>query len=113
MAINQGRLMTKSEIAELLGVSIHDIQRWAQRFADWLDVCPRWRDRTHDKHDIQIFTFISEIDRQLGDNVPFQQRMSSMERELKSSRMARDIRQKRIMEKRCWEVTRWQDGSRH
>lgn len=103
--------MTKSEIAELLGVSIHDIQKWAQRFADWLDVCARWRDRTHDKHDIQIFTFISEIDRQLGDNVPFQQRMSSMERELKSSRMARDIRQKRIMEKRCWEVTRWQEVS--
>ena len=107
MANNAVRLMTKREIADLLGVSICDIQRWAQRFADWLDVCARSKDRPHDEDDIQIFTLINRLNSQIEDSVPFQQRMSSIERELKSSSMARGIRKKRAKEKDSRQVARW------
>lgn len=108
MAGNQRQLMTKSEISDLLGVSISDLCRWSQSFAGWLDVCPERVDRTHDEDDVFIFTLINEFDRQVKDDIPFNQRIRSIDRGLWSSPRAVSIRQQREMEETRPEVTRWQ-----
>jgi len=102
--------MTKREIADLMGVSIDDLCRWAQSwaFAPWLSVCATRKDRTHDEYDILIFRVISELNRQLGDNVPFEQRISLIDRKLWSLREAVTIWQMRKMEKTSPQVARWQ-----
>ncbi len=103
------RPMTKLEIAELLGVAIDDIRRWAQptAFGDWLDVCPEWDDKVHDKYDVLIFMLINKLDRQINDDVPFLQRVEKISRELRSSGEALSIRRKRRLDRTHPEVARW------
>lgn len=113
MTSNQARLMTKREIADLLGVSVDDICKWAQpfAFADWLAVCATRKDRTHDEDDILIVTLISELDSQIEDNVPFNQRIRRIKDKLRSLPRAASIGQKRKMEKTSPQVARWQVAS--
>lgn len=100
MSSDQNRLMTKSEIAERLGVSADDVQMWAQAFPEWLDVDATWKDKEHDDNDFRIFTFISE---RIEKNVPFGQRIHLIRRELESCSTARSIWDKRQRP----EVARW------
>jgi SAM-dependent methyltransferase len=108
MADSQDQLLiTKLQIADLLGVSVNDLARWAQQFASWLDVCPGWIDRTHDEADIFIFTLISKFNRQIGDDIPYGQRISLIEHELQLLPKALSIRQRRTTEKARPEIQRW------
>ena len=106
----QSQLITKLEIADLLGVSISDLCRWSQpfAFADWLDVCPERVDKIHDEDDVSIFTLIREFDRAIKDDIPLNQRIRLIERELRLSPKAVSIRQQRKAVKARPEVMRWQ-----
>ncbi len=107
MSNNQGRLKTKPEIAELVGVSVNDICLWAQLFSDWLDVCAVWRDRTHDEDDVLIFTCIHELNSRIEENLDFSQRTSRIKAALQNFPPAVNIRQRRRTEKKLPESERW------
>jgi len=107
MSNNQGRLKTKPQIAELLGVSLNDICLWAQLFSDWLDVCAVWRDRTHDEDDVFIFTCIHELNTRTEENLDFSQRTSLIKAELQNFPRAVNTRQRRWTEKKLPESARW------
>ena len=68
-------MMTKQEIAELLQVSITDIELWVQQwaFSDWLDICPGQSDKVHDEifeHQGELSTiWINNKAKELGVNI--------------------------------------------
>lgn len=101
--------MTKLEIANFLQVSINDILRWAQptTFGDWLDVCPQWHDRVHDEYDVWMFMLISQLNEQIGEHVPFDQRVQEIQRKLHSNPTASSIRAWRKRKRDHPEVARW------
>lgn len=80
MSSNQDRLMTKSEIAERLGVSAADVQMWAQAFPEWLDVDATWKDKKHDEDDFRVFTLIKELGRLTKQDAPSSELMNRIER---------------------------------
>jgi len=106
MSNNQGRLKTKPEIAELLGVSVNCICLWAQLFSDWLDVCAVRRG-THDEDDVFIFTRIHQRNRQIEENLDSSKRTSLIKAELQNVSPAVNIRQRRWTEKNLPEIARW------
>ena len=101
--------MTKQEIAELLQVSITDIELWVQQwaFSNWLDVCPGQSDKVHDELDIEIFTLINNSNNKNKD-VPYSQRIELIKRELNSNPRASGIKEKRIRERYYPENARWE-----
>ena len=108
MGDDVGQLMTKPEIASLLGVSIENIKAWSHYFAEWLDVCPRPVKRLHDQDDVRMFALINEINRQMGSDVTSCQRIPQMERMLWSCDQAVSIWHKRKAARKRPDVARWQ-----
>ncbi len=104
---DKNQMMTKQEIAELFQVSIHDIQRWAQWFSDWLGICPEFIDKVHDETDIKIFGLINEINNQINKDVPYKQIIEFVEQKLNSSAPASNIKEKRRRERCHPENIRW------
>lgn len=105
---DQGKLMTKAEIAVYLGITVEDISVLADRFTDWLDVGARRIDKIHDEDDVQIFTLISQSISHQGKNASLIQNINLLERILLSSPLANSIRHKRQLEKARPEIARWE-----
>lgn len=101
-------LMKKSEIASHLSVNIYTINWWADKFTDWLDSDPRWKEKDHDEGDVQIFTIISDIDKQINENIAPIERLRLIEQGLWSSKLALDIKYRLDREKSLPETIRWE-----
>lgn len=100
--------MTKTEMANRLGVPIGKISRWTHDFADWFDFGAELEDKMHDEDDFQVFTLISKLDAQIEEDVDPKERIRLIEAGLQLSDPAVSIRLKRKEERARPEVARWQ-----